>query len=34
MDIAQAEGVSVKAVCNSIAQALKNLEKELKNFAG
>ena len=33
-EIAQAEGVSVKAVCNSIAQALKNLENELKNFAG
>ena len=31
-DIAQAEGVSVKAVCNSIDQALKNLEKELKKI--
>ena len=33
-DIARAEGVSVKAVCNSIDQALKNLEKELKNIVG
>lgn len=33
-EIARAEGVSVKAVCNSIAQALKNLENELKNFEG
>ena len=31
-DIAQAEGVSVKAVCKSIAQALRSLEKDLKNF--
>lgn len=33
-DIAQAEGVSVKAVCKSIAQALRSLEKDLKNFEG
>ena len=31
-EIAQAEGVSVMAVCKSISQGLKTLEKELKNF--
>jgi RNA polymerase sigma-70 factor (ECF subfamily) len=33
-EIARAEGVSVKAVCKSIAQALRTLEKEFKNFEG
>jgi RNA polymerase sigma-70 factor (ECF subfamily) len=31
-EIARAEGVSVKAVCNSINQGLQTLEKELKKF--
>ena len=31
-EIAQAEGVSVMAVCKSISQGLKTLEKELKNI--
>ena len=31
-EIAQAEGVSVMAVCKSVSQGLKTLEKELKNF--
>ena len=31
-EIAQAEGVSVMAVCKSISHGLKTLEKELKNF--
>jgi len=31
-EIARAEGVSVMAVCKSITQGLKTLEKELKNF--
>ena len=33
-EIAQAEGVSVMAVCKSISHGLKTLEKELKNFEG
>jgi len=33
-EIARAEGVSVKAVCKSIAQALRTLEKGFKNFEG